>query len=145
MGLYQGIEDEKSEALVLERLMTLYGVSHVRMPKIARMDAILTRDGVSIAVVEIKHRKYSLERMQELGSIYVDKSKLQVGQFIAKSLAIKFLFVAKLTDALLVVAVDPNDDLSKLEHSVSKLNRPRDLNDADEVILLPVEKFRVIE
>jgi len=145
VGLYQGIEDEKSEALVLERLMTLYGVSHVRMPKIARMDAILTRDGVSIAVVEIKHRKYSLERMQELGSIYVDKSKLQVGQFIAKSLAIKFLFVAKLTDALLVVAVDPNDDLSKLEHSVSKLNRPRDLNDADEVILLPVEKFRVIE
>lgn len=145
MGLYQGSEDEKSEALVLERLMTLYGVDHVRMPKVARMDAILTRDGVSIAVVEIKHRKYSLERMQELGSIYVDKSKLQIGQFIAKSLAIKFLFVAKLTDALLVVAVDPNDDLSKLEHSVSKLNRPRDLNDADEVILLPVEKFRVIE
>ena len=145
MGLYQGSEDEKSETLVLGRLMTLFGVDHVRMPKTSRMDAILTRDGVSIAVVEIKHRKYSFERMQELGSIYVDKKKLRVGQSIAKSLAIKFLFVAKLTDALLVVAIDPNDDLSKLEHSVSKLKRPRDLNDADEVILLPVEKFRVIE
>ena len=145
MGTYQSRKDEENQSLVMGRLEDLWGVSIIGLPVTSKIDAIAHEDGQAKAVIEIKVREYSLKEVERFGDIYVDRSKIAAGQTMAKMLAIKFLFVVKLTDRLLCLAINPDFDLSELRSTVSRLNKPRDMNDEDDVVRIPIHKFKVIE
>lgn len=145
MGTYQSSKDEENQRLVMERLEALWDVTMVGLPMTAKVDALACRNGIATALIEIKSRNYTYDEVQVFGDIYVDREKIAAGQAMAKMLAIKFLFVVKLTDRLLCVAVHPDFDLLKLGSTVSRLNSPRDMNDEDDVVRLPIHKFKVIE
>ena len=144
MGTYQSRKDEENQLAVMERLEALWGAAMVRTPMTAKVDAIACKDGAAMALLEIKARNYTYEEVEAFGDIYVDREKIAAGQLMAKMLAIKFLFVVKLTDRLLCLSIHPDFDLSELRSTVSRLNSPRDMNDEDDVVRLPIHKFKVI-
>ena len=145
MGTYQSRKDEENQLAVTDRLGTLWGATMVRTPMTAKVDAIACKDGAAMALLEIKARNYTYKEVEAFGDIYVDREKIAAGQSMAKMLAIKFLFVVKLTDRLLCAAINPDFDLSNLGSTVSRLNNPRDTNDEDDVVRIPIHKFKVIE
>lgn len=145
MGTYQSRKDEENQTLVMGRLEALWGVDLIGLPVTAKVDAVACKDGQAKALVEIKVRAYTYAEIERFGDIYVDRGKIADGQSMAKMLAIKFLFVVKLTDRLLCLSIHPDFDLSELRSTVSRLNSPRDMNDEDDVVRLPIHKFKVIE
>lgn len=145
MGTYQSRKDEENQTLVMGRLEALWGVDLIGLPVTAKVDAVACKDGQAKALIEIKVRAYTYAEVERFGDIYVDRDKIAAGQSMAKMLAIKFLFVVKLTDRLLCLSIHPDFDLSELRSTVSRLNSPRDMNDEDDVVRLPIHKFKVIE
>jgi len=82
--------------------------------------------------------------MIELGDIMLDLSKWKIARFVSKKLMVNFYFVVELTNALLYLEVRWNRDFNP-ETKIMRLNVVRDVNDRDEVVLLPIEKFTVIK
>jgi hypothetical protein len=146
MGMYQSTEDEENERRIGAEFCEFMGVSIIATPKGASMDYVMHKDGVLWGIGECKARrgKYSYERMQELGSIMLDYEKVRIARIISKKMMVNFYFVVELTNALLYLEVRWNRDFEPSTKNM-RLNVVRDVNDRDEVVLLPIEKFTVIK
>lgn len=129
----------------MDRLEFLWDVTMMSLPMVAKIDAVACKNDSVKALIEIKVRNYTYAEVERFGDIYVDREKIASGQAMAKMLAIKFLFVVKLTDRLLCIAINPDFNLFELGSTVSRLNNPRDMKDEDDVVRIPIRKFKVIE
>jgi hypothetical protein len=144
--MYQSEEDGRSERRIADILEAELGFTILTTEKGASIDYMMYRDGVVCGIGECKVRKnmYSYERMFELGDIMLDLSKWKIARFMSKKLMVNFYFVVELTNALLYLEVKWNRDFDP-ETKIMRLNVVRDVNDRDEVVLLPIEKFTVIK
>jgi hypothetical protein len=144
--MYQSEEDGRSERRIADILEAELGFTILTTEKGASIDYMMYRDGIVCGIGECKVRKnrYSYERMIELGDIMLDLSKWKIARFVSKKLMVNFYFVVELTNALLYLEVRWNRDFDP-ETKIMRLNVVRDVNDRDEVVLLPIEKFTVIK
>jgi hypothetical protein len=145
MGMYQSAKDEENERRIGIEFCDFMGFDLIETLRGASMDYVMYKDGVLCGIGECKARgkDYSYERMQELGSIMLDYEKARIARIISKKMMVNFYFVVELTNAMLYLEVE----WSKPFHfdAVNKtLNTVRDVNDRDEVVLFPIEKFKVI-
>lgn len=62
----------------------------------ADVDAIFARDGVVVAVAEVKARDMGADDLMEFGSYLVTADKLQRGMAVAKALRVPFLLIVGL-------------------------------------------------
>jgi len=145
MGMYQSAKDEENERRIGVEFGRFMGFDIIQTPKGASMDYVMHKDGVLCGIGECKARrgKYSYEYMQELGSIMLDYEKVRTARIISKKLTVNFYFVVELTNAMLYFEIEW-DRPFRFDAEERTLNRVRDVNDRDEVVLFPIEKFKVI-
>jgi hypothetical protein len=145
MGMYQSAKDEENEQRIGAEFCEFMGVSIIATPKGASIDYVMHKDGVLCGIGECKARKgeYSYEYMQELGSIMLDYEKVRIARIISKKMMVNFYFVVELTNAMLYFEIEWSKPF-RFDAKEKTLNTVRDVNDKDEVVLFPIEKFKVI-
>jgi len=145
MGMYQSAEDQENERRIGIEFAEFMGFDIIKTPKGASMDYVMHKDGVLCGIGECKARggNYSYERMQELGSIMLDYGKSRSARIISKKLMVNFYFVVEVTNAMLYFEVKW-DKPFHFDAKTKTLTKVRDVNDRDEVVLFPIEKFKVI-
>jgi hypothetical protein len=91
------------EGHTVERICTALRCQAITLGMGARIDRVLTREGNAVAVVEIKGRQMSLEKLTEFGSYLLTAKKLKWLALSAQALFVPaFLFVHLIPDNLIL-------------------------------------------
>ena len=101
----------------------------------ASIDALFARDGVLLAVAEIKCRDMSYAQLQSYGSYLITDDKIQRGRYIASELQVPFfLFVGLRTDHRVVYwQLSDADGVMTADTTVSKTRTQRTCNDGSAI------------
>ncbi len=107
--LYETSADRQKEAQVAETLASIWLCDIVKMKPACVVDYAIKRSGKVVAVMEIKCRNYTFEKLDEMGGLILSAHKLQSAKAWSDTHSIPFVLAIGLPDGTYATTFTSND------------------------------------
>jgi hypothetical protein len=136
---YETDENLRSEIAVKEILERNWNCDLIKLPTQYRFDYVAERDGKVVAFIEIKVRKYSSAKIDEMGGYMISLSKIVAAKQFAMAAGIRSILAVSLTDGIYYFPIDKKfttDDLA-----IKGRTDRGDWEDVEPCVLIPMNEF----
>ena len=136
--LYESDTDIANETQVMSTLSRKWGAGLHKLPIRYHIDYAATKNGIVVAYVEIKVRKYSMDQIDRWGGYMISVAKLQTAQQLCQISKAIFCLVVQCTDGLHWIAIK---DFSEFPVSITGRSDRGDAQDIEPCVLIPKSRF----
>lgn len=136
---YETDESMAQELAVMEKVCHAWRCNAAKLPIKYHLDYALHRDKDIIAWLEIRVREYSFEKLEELGGYMLSLSKWDAAMTLNTVTKRPFVLVVKATDATRAAVFE---DMPVLSPSISGRGKPRDWQDTEPCVFIPISEFK---
>jgi hypothetical protein len=143
--LYETGADRQNERAVARALEKRWGYVAYKLKPACEMDYALTRDGVVVAVMEIKCRKYPYKTIDEWGGLILSAHKWQAAMRWKDTHSIAFILALGLPDGLYVLSVLKGDKPPYINLIMGGRTDRNDPQDTEPCVLIPMSMFKMIK
>ena len=146
MPIFEKESDRTREAGIAERIGPILGVSLIRSKPLSCVDYFVQdADGAIGGLMEIRTRKYSAEKLNDLGGIFLPKRKLALIYKNSHNMGLDFYFVVKTTNCLLHLCFKSGNPWPRLEQTYGGRADKRYDQDTGILYLFPTTLFTRID
>lgn len=139
--LYESELDRKNETEVATALERAWGCTVRKLKTACELDYSVERDGRVVAVMEIKCRNYSFEKIERFGGLMLSAHKWQAAKRWRETHNIAFILALGLPDGIyrMSIASDPwPTDLDLVTTGRTDRDDPQDI---EPCVLIPMDWF----
>jgi len=138
---YETPSDRQKEAEVAKQLAFLWQCSLHKMKHANVVDYLMQKDGKSVAVLEVKCRTYSYEKLDGLGGLMLSAHKLQHAKHWRDTHQVAFILALGLPGGIFAMSIKPEEDWPQFKLVVGGRYDRGDTQDIEPCALIPMEKF----
>jgi hypothetical protein len=96
MPIYKTEQDASNDEAVIERLKQAWpGSEFVQLDPLCRMSWLAVSGGVVIAVIDIRTRNYTMERLDAMGGVMIDETKMREAMTLSRMMRCSALFIVR--------------------------------------------------
>ncbi len=136
--MYETQADLRNEAAVIEILSQKWRVNFHKLPIKYHLDYAATRNGKVVAYVEVKVRKYTMERIGQMGGYMLSVGKLQTAKQLCEISSAAFCLAVQCTDGLHWIAIK---DFTEFPVAITGRTDRGDSQDVEPCVLIPAGRF----
>ncbi len=136
--IYESDADLANEAQVMAILSGKWGAQFHKLPIKYHIDYAAAKDGIVVAYVEVKVRRYSMDQIDKWGGYMLSVAKLQTAQQLCHISKAVFCLVVQCTDGLYWAAIK---DFSEFPVVITGRSDRGDAQDIEPCVLIPKSRF----
>lgn len=147
MPIYKRKQDASNDASVVERLKQAWpGSEFVQLDPLCRMSWLAVCDGVVVAVIDIRTRNYTMEKLDAMGGVMIDEAKMRDAVALSRMMRCSALFIV--CDASDRIWLHEAKDIERVTSSgivcyAGRTDRG-DRHDIDKVVMLKQSDFTLV-
>jgi hypothetical protein len=139
--LYETDQDRQLEADVGKTLSVLWGCSLIRMKRACVIDYAIKRSGEIVAVMEIKCRTYTYEKLHSMGGLILSAHKMQSAKAWRDTHNVAFVLALGLPDGVYTFSIKTEDEWPFFPLIIAGRHDRGDAQDIEPCVVIPMERF----
>jgi hypothetical protein len=136
---YETDANLRSEIAVKEILEKNWNCELTKLPTQYRFDYVAERNGKVVAFIEIKVRKYSYNRIDEMGGYMISLSKIVAAKQFAMAAGIRSILAVSMFEGVYYFPIDKQFVTSDL--AIKGRTDRGDWEDVEPCVLIPMNEF----
>ena len=139
--IYETDQDRQNEAIVAKTLAAMWLCDIVKLKHACVVDYAIKRSGKIVAVMEIKCRNYTYQRLDELGGLILSAHKFQGAKSWCDTHKIGAVLAIGLTDGIYSFVIKPDEEWPVFSLVIGGRRDRGDAQDIEPCVLIPMDRF----